>query len=116
MTPFEKYCYNLYPEMLQGLMQTPIQSSLAFGFEVGPGWHPLLLSLFASLPPETRILQVKEKFGGLRVYADTTKKGQALLEQAETESYSTCEHCGATENVSTEGRWLKTLCKACREQ
>ena len=117
MTPFEEYCLSLYPEMLRGLTRKPHQSCLSFGFECGQGWHPLLLSLFASLHPSTTIHQIKEKFGGLRVYATTTDEGQDLIDQAEQRSYSTCELCGSIENVSTKGPgWLRTLCEECRQK
>ena len=35
---------------------------------VGAGWHPLLERIFAARPEGVEIVQVKEKFGGLRCY------------------------------------------------
>ena len=117
MTPFEEYCLSLYPEMLRGLTRKPHQSCLSSGFECGKGWHPILLSLFASLPPDTTIHQIKENFGGLRVYATTTKEGQAHIDRAEQCSYCICERCSTTENVSTQGPGrIRTLCDECRQK
>jgi hypothetical protein len=60
--------------------------------------------------PKFEVLQVKEKFGGLR-YAvnhanDAIRKHIAV---AELESWHTCEVCGQAGQLR-EGAWLKTLC------
>lgn len=54
--------------------------------------------------------QVKEKFGGLRFYMDHgTQKMRALVNQAELDSNTTCEECGA-QGVARRSGWIKTLC------
>ena len=89
---------------------------------VGEGWHPIIRELekkLNALDPEYELDQVKEKFGGLRYYAHTTKDGivvdqfQYLIDEAEEQTFHICEMCGepgechATTGLST---WLKTLC------
>lgn len=37
---------------------------------VGPGWHAILERLFLAKPDWIKVIQVKEKFGGLRFYLD----------------------------------------------
>lgn len=92
---------------------------------VGPGWQPLIEKLDADLraiaPYE--VFQIKEKFGGLRFYADVysddpwSGRGAELIAAAEEASYRTCEDCGATEDVTTEGPgWVRTLCPDCRDR
>lgn len=46
---------------------------MAWGFEVGDGWAPIILRMVArmdALRPRPTLAQVKEKWGTLRVYTD----------------------------------------------
>lgn len=57
-----------------------------------------------------KIRQVKEKFGGLRFYVDTTdKRIHHWIEFAEVVSTKICEECGAPGERRGEG-WVRTLC------
>lgn len=92
---------------------------------VGPGWRNLLMdtqSALAPLIPELgdqpfRIDQVKEKFGGLRIYlAYETEAMTAVIDKAEELSLTICEQCGRPGTAEPNKRgWVKTLCPACRE-
>ncbi len=88
------------------------------GFKaVGEGWWDILKRLdeeFARILGEDinrlSIVQIKEKFGGLRVYIDHTSLSSdywpELFEagqRAESESYKTCELCGSKDNIDTRG-------------
>ena len=90
--------------------------------ECNKGWYPLLDPIydFVSWYNSTHLehiefLQIKEKFGGLRVYTNfSVKELNELIEEAEDKSYCTCELCGSTENVTTKPNrphgWILTLC------
>ena len=81
---------------------------------VGPGWAKLIDGLFDSKPEKTLVIQVKEKFGGLRFYvSETTEEFFILIDHAEQESYKICEDCGAPGSLNTERYWVRTLCKKC---
>jgi hypothetical protein len=57
------------------------------------------------------VLQVKEKFGGLRVYVNC-HRNEAIYQRlglAAQESLRTCEICGQSGTLR-EDRWIKTLC------
>lgn len=91
------------------------------GYEaVGAGWEPILHELDHQFVMVTglgtdnhskiRVLQIKEKFGGLRVYVDThqlTGEQQVrvveAIDRAEKKSFRTCEKCGARA-VETRGK------------
>ncbi len=65
------------------------------------------------------ILQVKEKFGGLRIYFDAPEdiRGEcvAIVEAVEAECAKSCECCGTDKDVTCVGPgWRKTLCGYCR--
>lgn len=104
--------------------RTPCHSALAArGFECRPGWYPLIERLTAQLAEviaEDRldrfyVTQVKEKFGGLRVYVQNgNARCQALIEEATREAAQTCEGCGRRPvKIRTHGGWLITCCDDC---
>lgn len=65
-----------------------------------------------------KVAQVKEKFGTLRYYMDsTTDEIQEIIKDAEVKSELTCEFCGTFENVKLrKGGWVKTLCNECNKK
>lgn len=83
---------------------------------VGRGWRLLIEGLYAAKPATTKVVQVKEKFGGLRFYVErSTEDFNQLIDTAESVSFRICEMCGAPGNpVNTPGSsWRKTLCYDC---
>lgn len=92
---------------------------------VGPGWAALLTALDYELRqvcPEYQILQIKEKFGGLRYYISGNTPAHNLTERYEALSQVICEQCGKAgecysgRNRETPGGWVRTLCDPCREE
>ena len=84
---------------------------------VGPGWADIVRPLWdmckAQRPP-IDVVQVKEKFGGLRFYTgggpqDKYDGVYDAINAAEVLSYLTCEDCGAP-GEPREGGWIRTLC------
>lgn len=82
---------------------------------VPKGWHSLVEQLVHDLFElgwDGQVLQVKEKFGGLRFYI-----GQASpaiydrIEEATDESYVTCERTGKPGKVRNDLSWIRTLCE-----
>jgi hypothetical protein len=94
---------------------------MPFGFQHEDGWFDILWRLCGDLEPlvaefeqssrhQFEILQVKEKFGGLRIYVNNAD--DAICQRIETtkqKSFSTCELCGQPGKLR-EGQWIKTLC------
>jgi len=88
-------------------------------FPVSEGWRSLVTKLckdIIDIDNTIEVVQVKEKFGGLRFYIyGGNDKVYELIKKAEAESLTICENCGSKENVSTKGDyWLLTLCDKCR--
>lgn len=75
--------------------------------QVGVGWWPLIDKIFQV---DGRIIDVKEKFGKLRIeyygpYLD-------VIENIEEESIQTCEVCGwVGQVIETSSAWMKTRCE-----
>ena len=108
----------------------------SYGVECGDGWYGIIDNLSANIErsirawqkenpdikeKHPRVVQVKEKFGGLRFYmrypsgfdkAFYDKFEHELIGPAEELSEKTCEFCGE-EGKRRPGGWIKTLCETC---
>ena len=89
--------------------------------DVGQGWQSLIDILdrqLTILDPDYKILQVKEKFGGLRYYITTsegctnTDSMYAIIDTIELLSFRICEDCGRPGEERGNG-WIRTLCDEC---
>jgi hypothetical protein len=82
--------------------------------DCGPGWWPIIAGLdqdLRALYPEYRVVQVKEKFGGLRYYTEGVgEAGKRLIRLAEQIAEMTCEECGQPGKPRSRRGWMKTLC------
>lgn len=67
--------------------------------------------LAAAIEELPEIMQVKEKFGGLRFYAGgAVGSDRSYINFAEALSMRTCEWCGAPGEARSDG-WTKVLCE-----
>ena len=97
-----------------------------YDFPVGDGWYSILIEAFRKISEtfvdnnvpleEFTLLDIKEKFGGLRIYYGSLPDVvfydvEAAVVEAENQSYSTCEECGKPGSLRKVG-WMKTLCDA----
>ena len=104
--------------------QKPQEPYELFGIECGKGWNKLIIPILDYIDlynsghdDKIEILQIKEKFGGLRIYTSfSTPELDQLIDDAEEQSFKTCEYCGSTENVSQTTGWIKTLCSKCMKE
>lgn len=118
LSEFELKMLETYPEWFEGLKQSPSESCLSWGFEIGEGWHPLIEKLCADIKSVLkeddmfRVEQVKEKFGTLRFYysGSTNTDVRELVWEAEEKTGKICEVCGKAGKTRGKG-WLTTLCK-----
>lgn len=93
---------------------------------VGPGWYELVDNFCKELKvldEDCCVTCIKEKFGLLRIYTSFKEKkvDQSVFDKVmdlevsiENDSKNVCENCGSKNDVTTQGGWLKTLCKNCR--
>ena len=117
-----------YPEMYKNVY---------CGISINEGWFQIIESLSAILYHEVQynnkrraallvdnrydqeipeelefpeVHQIKEKFGGLRFYAENlSKHAQGAVRMAEAMAERTCEYCGKPGELR-HGGWVKTLC------
>lgn len=92
-------------------------------FGTDEGWDMLIYKLCCRIEshlawndPEgyIEVIEVKEKFGGLRFYYDNHSKSDkfisGMVDFAEIMSEVTCERCGRPGSFRGELPWFKTLC------
>lgn len=96
-------------------------------YEVGNGWIPLIedaktiVSKYNLAHPDNEPIeftQIKEKWGGLRLYLNYYVPGiSEKIKELEEKSFNICENCGIDKNVKTEwtNGWVMTLCDECRK-
>ena len=90
------------------------QGDYPLEFCIGAGWADIVFDLNEKLEtesPKYQILQIKEKFGGLRFYTDgLTYAGWDYVSEAEKLSFKTCEECGRSGKIWNHRGWVKNLC------
>jgi hypothetical protein len=134
--------YEKYPDLFSNKDKGVRASCMAWGIECNNGWYELLASVCwrisqheKNIEDRKRILadqpekikeeleyfpvkfdQVKEKYGGLRIYfsgGDDYVEG--VIGMSEEYSYKVCEVCGNA-GKPNKGGWITTLCESCREE
>ena len=99
---------RLYPELFLD----------CFDFSPPSGWLQVLAPLIETFArdPTCRVVQVKCKFGGLRLYLATYTDSQSrLIREAEKACFRLCEQCGTSEGVETVSQrgWQRRVCGGC---
>jgi len=132
-----------YPRLFSNMSKSSMESCMYWGIECNNGWYELLSSIcwrifqheqniseriavrnkFGTQNDQSdldyipvKFDQIKEKFGGLRIYfsgGDDYVEG--IIDMAEEYSYKVCEVCGNS-GKPNKGGWITTLCNNCRNK
>ena len=85
--------------------------------ETREGWNAILktfysiLEHYGKLREDFKILQIKEKFGTLRIYAVNSDEFiDGVIFFAENMSAYTCEICGGVGKGVVKNNWIRTRC------
>jgi len=136
----QQQLYDKYPELFSNKDKSIMESCMGWGIECGDGWYDILSSLCWMIKQQednirsqteykqqkdatytsdyypVKFDQIKEKFGGLRVYfTGGDSYIQGLVSMAESFSYKICEVCGER-GKPNKGGWISTLCDKCRNK
>ena len=112
------------------------ESCMAWGIECNNGWYNIIATLCRAIDQHEKNIeerkkynpefvtdyesvkfdQIKEKFGGLRVYfSGGDEYVEGLVSFADYFSYNVCEVCGEKGSPNKSG-WIATLCDNCRNK
>ena len=123
--------YNKYPTLFRQKDLPMTQTAMCWGIDTDDGWFGILdemcakISEYEALKREElgdaheniEFVQVKEKFGALRVYAHSADSVvYEIIGEAREKSVKTCSVCGGdkAKNMVLRG-WYYTFCDPCRE-
>lgn len=90
------------------------------GFDIGLGWMSVIESAFEKMIAagwDKELRQVKQKFGGLRIYINSLKLTDTelnrIITQAEVECSKICEICGKEREIKgmASGMAACNMCK-----
>lgn len=125
----EKELYKKYPKFFVQRGLSAQETAMCFGCECGNGWLDII-DLACGLIDchlenckrnnveiEFQFTQIKEKFGGLRMYyygGDDYIQG--VISFAEYLSETICENCGTNQDVKQTQGWIVTLCPSCMKK
>ena len=86
---------------------------------VGKGWETLVRKVYnakTGLGIPVGIIQVKEKWGGLRIYTEYyVPEIEAVILEVGRQSLEVCEQCGSPAGVVKKGTWYQTRCDEHRD-
>ncbi len=87
----------------------------------GDGWFDIIYNLCKEIyPMRPKVMQIKEKFGGLRFYCsfpkDYSEKGYVFIRKAQGQSIETCETCGEPGELAIHKGWRFVACDKCSEK
>jgi len=82
---------------------------------VGKGWENLVRRVYnakTGMGTPVGIIQVKEKWGGLRIYTDYYDSHlEEVIMKVGEESLTVCEVCGSPAGLVKKGTWYQTRCE-----
>jgi len=85
---------------------------------VGKGWETLVRKVYnakTGLGIPVGIIQVKEKWGGLRIYTDYyVREIEEVITEVGRQSLEVCEQCGSPATLVKKGGWFQTRCETHR--
>lgn len=115
---FDDLLCSKYPKIFMDRHADMQTTAMCWGFECGDGWFALLDALCSRLQwdadnnnlPQIVAAQVKEKYGGLRFYTESSTDYQdGCIGMAEQMSEYICDVCGNPGKVGGVS-WLAARC------
>lgn len=87
-----------------------------YGLAAPKGWWPIIEEAhnqIVGLYPDYKVLQIKQKFGGLRYYCsvDGDEDVRRIIRAAELLCEKTCEICGKLGSLQKDGYYYYVACE-----
>lgn len=93
----------------------------AFDVSLPNGWYSVVWDCCARIhgcAPETRVNQIKEKFGGLCIYLEHAAPDEVreIINRAVKQCARICQVCGKPGALGQKRGWASTRCEECRSE
>lgn len=116
-----KFDTSKYPTLIDHNAKYPVS---VYGVECGKGWDAIISEMLDKMVEINEkqvanekfgIAQIKEKFGGLRVYTTgfLPDEAKAAIIAAENKCSKTCEYCGDPASLMSNRGWYRVCCERC---
>ena len=123
---FDKEIMNEFPTLFPVNENTKRNTVMLYGLECDAGWNSIIKETLSKLSYFPIIIaQIKQKFGGLRIYWEPNKdvhgekedfdKVREIIFEADKKASNTCEWCGKPGSTKGSKNWIRVLCPECRE-
>jgi len=121
----ERTLFEKYPKIFKQKDLAVTETAMCWGINTGDGWYWLIDQLCRQLQwdidkngaPQLEATQVKQKYGSLRFYTDAvTDQQDGAIELAGAMSYTICEECGSTKDVTQTTGYIISLCSKCKKE
>ena len=124
----EQKLFERFPFYEAKSLRTGKKLGLPIGASFSGGWYDILYQLCEKIEEDLKqypnpnfcFEQIKEKYGGARFYISSTPPNSKIndyINEAEQESYETCEQCGSKEDVELISQgWWRTICNKCNRK
>ena len=122
----EEKLYKEFPQFFKDHDKSAQETAMCWGCQCDDGWYDLIRETCLELsnldlPEEFTFNTVKQKFGRLLIYAESsfsyvndTEEALDILHDAADKSKGVCEWCGSKDDVSQGKKsWIRHLCHKC---
>jgi translation initiation factor 2 beta subunit (eIF-2beta)/eIF-5 len=120
----EKQLQEKFPKQFRELYGNVRETCMYFGLTCGNGWHGIIEQACFQIQEELNAhpeldfkwRQIKEKFGQLVLNGSPgNERIYEIIKKYQQKSLEICEICSTdNDEITTEGSWIRTLCKKCR--
>lgn len=108
--------YFLISKKYENILKCPIECNFGWIDIIEQACHHINDYVTRTQFENFKIVQIKEKFGQLRIYTSTTDNYiTGIIVMACAISNLTCEVCGSKGSCRSDKPWIRTLCDECNE-
>lgn len=130
--------FEKYPKLFRQRTLPMQETCMCWGIECGDGWYDIIDNACNVIQShcdwrinhvkyllekegiqydekdfQCEFLQVKEKWGSLRIYHNSDEFVDGVIGMAERMSENTCIQCGSNHKVTMTKGWVVPLCETC---
>lgn len=132
--------FEKYPKLFRQRTLPMLETSMCWGIDCGDGWYDIIDNACSIIQShcdwrinhvkylkekegieydekdfQCEFLQIKEKWGSLRIYHNSNEFVDGVIEMASRISETTCIQCSSNHKVTMTKGWVVPLCETCHK-